>query len=71
MDYSLLLGVHYRAPHNLRSLMAYNQSLRADGLGIVVEKGELHSYPATDFLQYSNMMLFELPDCWSNNKIPS
>ncbi|KAK1429458.1 hypothetical protein QVD17_11667 [Tagetes erecta] len=38
MDYSLLLGVHYRAPQHLKSLMSYNQSLTADGLGIVAEE---------------------------------
>ncbi|KAJ0959111.1 putative 1-phosphatidylinositol-4-phosphate 5-kinase [Helianthus annuus] len=38
MDYSLLLGVHYRAPQHLKSLMSYNQSGTADGLGIVAEE---------------------------------
>jgi 1-phosphatidylinositol-4-phosphate 5-kinase len=37
MDYSLLLGVHYRAPRHLRSL-ARNQNLPVDGLGIVAEE---------------------------------
>ncbi|KAK6152356.1 hypothetical protein DH2020_014991 [Rehmannia glutinosa] len=37
MDYSLLLGVHYRAPQHLRSLMSYNQRISVDGLGIVAE----------------------------------
>ncbi|KAK6126240.1 hypothetical protein DH2020_040012 [Rehmannia glutinosa] len=37
MDYSLLLGVHYRAPQHLRSLMSYNQRMSVDGLGIVAE----------------------------------
>ncbi|KAL7170274.1 hypothetical protein ACSBR2_035194 [Camellia fascicularis] len=49
MDYSLLLGVHYRAPQHLRSLMSYNRSLRADGLGIVAEEesmeDEISNYP--------------------------
>ncbi|KAL8135916.1 hypothetical protein AgCh_010510 [Apium graveolens] len=40
MDYSLLLGVHYRAPQHLRSLMSYNQGL-ADGLGVVAEEGSM------------------------------
>ncbi|KAH9671128.1 phosphatidylinositol 4-phosphate 5-kinase 9 [Citrus sinensis] len=35
MDYSLLLGVHYRAPQHLRSLT----TIREDGLGIVAEEG--------------------------------
>ncbi|CAK9157678.1 unnamed protein product [Ilex paraguariensis] len=35
MDYSLLLGVHYRAPQQLRSLMPYNRHSTADGLGIL------------------------------------
>ncbi|KAK4767553.1 hypothetical protein SAY86_015303 [Trapa natans] len=38
MDYSLLLGVHYRAPQHLRSLMVYSQSTRADGLGTLAEE---------------------------------
>nr|GEV48142.1 phosphatidylinositol 4-phosphate 5-kinase 9-like [Tanacetum cinerariifolium] len=38
MDYSLLLGVHYRAPQHLKSLMSSNQSLTGDGLGIVAEE---------------------------------
>ncbi|XVF76353.1 hypothetical protein PTKIN_Ptkin13bG0259900 [Pterospermum kingtungense] len=44
MDYSLLLGVHYRAPQHLRSLMSYN---RADGLGSVAEEeeDEISNYP--------------------------
>ncbi|KAJ4705011.1 putative Phosphatidylinositol-4-phosphate 5-kinase [Melia azedarach] len=42
MDYSLLLGVHYRAPQHLRSLM----SIREDGLGIVAEEeDEISNYP--------------------------
>ncbi|KAM7531703.1 hypothetical protein LguiB_035113 [Lonicera macranthoides] len=38
MDYSLLLGVHYRAPQQLRSLMSYGRRITADGLGIVAEE---------------------------------
>ncbi|KAL6133464.1 hypothetical protein ACLB2K_065699 [Fragaria x ananassa] len=49
MDYSLLLGVHYRAPQHLRSLMSYNTSTRADGLGMVAEEealeDEIYNYP--------------------------
>ncbi|KAL7594221.1 hypothetical protein Lser_V15G28360 [Lactuca serriola] len=41
MDYSLLLGVNYRAPQQLKSLMSYNQSVTADGLGIVAEEETL------------------------------
>jgi 1-phosphatidylinositol-4-phosphate 5-kinase len=39
MDYSLLLGVHYRAPQHLRSLTSFNQA--GDGLGIVVEEDSM------------------------------
>lgn len=42
MDYSLLLGVHYRAPQHLRSHVSYNTSTRADGLGMVAEEGQCH-----------------------------
>ncbi|PSS32869.1 Phosphatidylinositol 4-phosphate 5-kinase [Actinidia chinensis var. chinensis] len=49
MDYSLLLGVHYRAPQYLQTLMSYNQSITADGLGIVAEEeamdDEISNYP--------------------------
>ncbi|KAK4478680.1 hypothetical protein RD792_014173 [Penstemon davidsonii] len=37
MDYSLLLGVHYRAPQHLRTLMTHSQRMLVDGLGIVAE----------------------------------
>lgn len=50
MDYSLLLGVHYRAPQHLRSLMSSNHSITADGLRIVAEEGEVE-YLSTDFHQ--------------------
>ncbi|KAB2087228.1 hypothetical protein ES319_A04G088400v1 [Gossypium barbadense] len=44
MDYSLLLGVHYRAPQHLRSHMSYN---RVNGLGSVAEEEEdgISNYP--------------------------
>lgn len=45
MDYSLLLGVHYRAPQHLRSLMSYSQRMSVDGLGIVAEDGNLAYIP--------------------------
>ncbi|KAJ4850854.1 Phosphatidylinositol 4-phosphate 5-kinase 9 [Turnera subulata] len=47
MDYSLLLGVHYRAPQHLRSLMSYNRSLSAEGLGVLAEEDTIEdeTYP--------------------------
>ncbi|KAM1748413.1 hypothetical protein FF1_009333 [Malus domestica] len=49
MDYSLLMGVHYRAPQHLRSVMSYNNTNRADGLGILAEEetleDEISNYP--------------------------
>ncbi|KAL5546058.1 hypothetical protein UlMin_005745 [Ulmus minor] len=49
MDYSLLLGVHYRAPHPLRYLTSHNRSRRADGLEILAEEetleDEFSNYP--------------------------
>lgn len=39
MDYSLLLGVHYRAPQHLQSLVSYNQSITPEGLGVLAEEG--------------------------------
>eukprot|EP00262_Sarcandra_glabra_P012634 TRINITY_DN3291_c0_g1_i1.p1 TRINITY_DN3291_c0_g1~~TRINITY_DN3291_c0_g1_i1.p1 ORF type:complete len:832 (-),score=150.15 TRINITY_DN3291_c0_g1_i1:636-3131(-) len=45
MDYSLLLGVHYRAPQHLRSHTSY----RADGLQVLAEEDaqeeEISNYP--------------------------
>ncbi|XP_061353907.1 phosphatidylinositol 4-phosphate 5-kinase 9 [Gastrolobium bilobum] len=41
MDYSLLLGVHYRAPQQLRPPMSYNQSITTDGLAILAEEDPL------------------------------
>lgn len=47
MDYSLLLGVHYRAPQHLRPNISYNQGMTADGLGILAEEDTLEDerYP--------------------------
>ncbi|KAB2622427.1 phosphatidylinositol 4-phosphate 5-kinase 9 [Pyrus ussuriensis x Pyrus communis] len=49
MDYSLLMGVHYRAPQHLRSVTSYNNTTRADGLGILAEEetleDEISNYP--------------------------
>ncbi|KDP29195.1 hypothetical protein JCGZ_16584 [Jatropha curcas] len=47
MDYSLLLGVHYRAPQHLQSLMSYRRSLRAEGLGVLAEDDTIEdeNYP--------------------------
>ncbi|KAK1307807.1 Phosphatidylinositol 4-phosphate 5-kinase 9 [Acorus calamus] len=45
MDYSLLLGVHYRAPQHLRSRMSYHQNMTADGLAVLEEEEDLSSYP--------------------------
>lgn len=41
MDYSLLLGVHYRAPQHLRPLISRSQSMNADVLGVVAEEDAL------------------------------
>ncbi|BFG38788.1 hypothetical protein CerSpe_250620 [Prunus speciosa] len=49
MDYSLLMGVHYRAPQHLRSFMTYNRTTIADGLEILAEEetleDEISNYP--------------------------
>ncbi|KAL3642626.1 Phosphatidylinositol 4-phosphate 5-kinase 9 [Castilleja foliolosa] len=37
MDYSLLMGVHYRAPQHLRSLLSNSEGMTVDGLGILAE----------------------------------
>jgi len=38
MDYSLLLGVHYRAPQHLRTRASYHRSMAADRLTVVSEE---------------------------------
>lgn len=49
MDYSLLLGVHYRAPQHLRTGISFRRSLTADGLTILSEEDaiedEIFNYP--------------------------
>ncbi|KAJ1418925.1 Phosphatidylinositol-4-phosphate 5-kinase, core [Sesbania bispinosa] len=49
MDYSLLLGVHYRAPQHMRTPMSYNQSIGTDGLAMLAEEDpledEVFNYP--------------------------
>lgn len=49
MDYSLLLGVHYRAPQQLRP---YNQSRTVDGLAILAEEGEYLSNLKSKWFSY-------------------
>ncbi|XP_015870188.3 phosphatidylinositol 4-phosphate 5-kinase 9 isoform X1 [Ziziphus jujuba] len=48
MDYSLLLGVHYRAPQHLRTFMSSNRGMR-DGLEMLAEEetleDEISNYP--------------------------
>ncbi|CAL5040665.1 unnamed protein product [Urochloa decumbens] len=41
MDYSLLLGVHYRAPQNLRMQASFNHTIVADRLAVLSEEGAL------------------------------
>ncbi|CAN4121480.1 unnamed protein product [Withania somnifera] len=41
MDYSLLLGVHYRAPQHLQSLISRSRRSTTDGLEIVAEEESL------------------------------
>ncbi|KAK4345552.1 hypothetical protein RND71_035728 [Anisodus tanguticus] len=43
MDYSLLLGVHYRAPQHLRSPISCSGRATTEGLGIVAEDGRFVS----------------------------
>lgn len=38
MDYSLLLGVHYRAPQHLRSRTSISRNIAVDGLAVVAEE---------------------------------
>lgn len=40
MDYSLLLGVHYRAPQHLRTRASYRRSMAANRLTVVSEVGK-------------------------------
>jgi len=43
MDYSLLLGVHYRAPQHLRSPNSCSGCTATEGLGIVADDGRFVS----------------------------
>ncbi|RZR71668.1 hypothetical protein BHM03_00006323 [Ensete ventricosum] len=49
MDYSLLLGVHYRAPRHLQSYVSFNQNVTSDGLTARPEEDtqedEIYNYP--------------------------
>ncbi|XP_008779154.2 phosphatidylinositol 4-phosphate 5-kinase 9-like isoform X2 [Phoenix dactylifera] len=49
MDYSLLLGVHYRAPQHLQSRASHHRSVTADRLTVLsvedVQEDEIFSYP--------------------------
>ena len=45
MDYSLLLGVHYRAPRHLQSYVSFHQNVTADGLTARPEEGD-NTFPA-------------------------
>lgn len=49
MDYSLLLGVHYRAPQQLRPPVSFSHSISSDGLAILAEEDpledEVYNYP--------------------------
>ncbi|KAM7255110.1 hypothetical protein ACFE04_020351 [Oxalis oulophora] len=49
MDYSLLLGVHYRAPQHLRPRTSSNKT--GDGLGIVAEEDSMEDHIATNYPQ--------------------
>lgn len=46
MDYSLLLGVHYRAPQHLRTRASYHRSMAADRLTVLSEEGKWTLFPA-------------------------
>ncbi|MQM13397.1 hypothetical protein Taro_046323 [Colocasia esculenta] len=49
MDYSLLLGVHYRAPQHLQSQAHYRRSTTGDGLAVLSEEDaqddDIFNYP--------------------------
>ncbi|RAL48785.1 hypothetical protein DM860_001105 [Cuscuta australis] len=38
MDYSLLLGVHYRAPQHIQSIVSHSKRITTDGLEILAEE---------------------------------
>ncbi|KAG9449540.1 hypothetical protein H6P81_009505 [Aristolochia fimbriata] len=40
MDYSLLLGVHYRAPLHVQSFISKQRSITADGLAVLAEESQ-------------------------------
>lgn len=42
MDYSLLLGVHYRVPQNLRTQASFDKKMVPDRLAVLSEQGNLN-----------------------------
>ena len=53
MDYSLLLGVHYRAPQHLRTRASYRRTMTAERLTVLSEEGKTHLYlPVNGFYQH-------------------
>ena len=67
MDYSLLLGVHYRAPQHLRTRASYRRTMTAERLTVLSEEGKTHLYlPVNGFYQHVTtsmgyMLFFSVP----------
>jgi hypothetical protein len=60
MDYSLLLGVHYRAPQHLRTRASYRQGLAADRLAVLSEEGINMHFPRSKWCLSGMLIPFPL-----------
>jgi hypothetical protein len=57
MDYSLLLGVHYRAPQHLRTRASYRRSMTTERLTVLSEEGNADLYLAVNGF-YEHVAIF-------------
>ncbi|XP_077219872.1 phosphatidylinositol 4-phosphate 5-kinase 9-like isoform X2 [Tasmannia lanceolata] len=68
MDYSLLMGVHYRAPQHLLSFISFRQNVTSDGLPIVAEDEEMPDAQEDEISNYPQGVLL-VPRRTSENSV--
>ncbi|KAL6603376.1 hypothetical protein ACP70R_043737 [Stipagrostis hirtigluma subsp. patula] len=61
MDYSLLLGVHYRAPQNLRTQASFHQRTVPDRLVVLSEEGNADALEDDTFNYSEGLVLVQRP----------
>lgn len=66
MDYSLLLGVHYRAPQHLRTRASYHRSMAADRLTVVSEEGKKDTPNTFHKMLLRIISVAHVPECKEN-----